>query len=77
MADEPTSRERRNLFECPGFLEKMRSAGHDLDVSLAAHPRQGSTVQFEHFVIQTAHQQERGGPYLLERGACQIGPAAA
>ena len=61
MLFEPFARQVRDLFERPGFFEKMRGAGDDLESLFATELRQRLLIEFDNDVVVAADQEQRGG----------------
>src|SRR5665647_3919228 len=77
MPLEPARGQFDHHIERAGLWEQMGCTRNDLDRFRRLQTRQGPFVEFDHFVIEAADNQQGRCSYILERRICQIGAAAS
>ena len=77
MRREPVGREASDIFQCAGFFEQMRGAGHDVQAGCAVQALQRLLVKPHNVQIAPADNQQNRCLDARQRCGGQIRSAAA
>src|SRR5437773_12331246 len=76
VALEPVASQPGHRFQRAGLLEEVSCAGHEDDFTRRSHPLVGLLIHLNYRLVLPADDEERGGFYVRERRAGEIGGSA-